>query len=99
MGVWQSKFEGQFADGKYEGHGVFTKSDGMKYEGQFRDGKVEGQGKVTFPDGSNGKPRQEGTFGDRKLVMGGKQAAAVKQAADAQASAQSKAKAAMDLKE
>jgi hypothetical protein len=60
---------------------------------------VEGQGKITFADGSNGKPRQEGTFGERKLVTGGKQAAAAKQAADAQANAQHKAKEAASLKE
>jgi len=29
----QSKYSGTFSDGKYDGHGVFTKSDGMKYDG------------------------------------------------------------------
>ena len=38
---------------------------------------------MTFPDGSSGRPRQEGTFADRKLTTGGKQASAVKQAQDA----------------
>ena len=36
----QSKYEGQFSNGHYEGYGVFTKGDGMKYEGEFRGGKV-----------------------------------------------------------
>jgi hypothetical protein len=35
-------FSGQFVDGKYHGHGVFKKSDGMTYEGQFEAGKVSG---------------------------------------------------------
>ena len=45
----------------------------MKYEGEFKNGKVDGNGKITFADGSSGRPRQEGTFQDRKLVTGGKQ--------------------------
>ncbi|EDQ88971.1 uncharacterized protein MONBRDRAFT_32553 [Monosiga brevicollis MX1] len=86
-----SKYAGQFSDGKYNGSGVFTKSDGMKYEGQFSDGKVLGGGRVTFPDGSHGRPRQEGSFQDRKLVSGGKQAGAISQAEDAARTAQQKA--------
>lgn len=93
-----SKYEGQFSDGKYSGYGVFTAKDGMKYEGEFSDGKANGSGKVTFPDGSQGRPRQEGTFQDRKLAVGGKQQAAVRQAQDAQQMAQSKAKEADSLK-
>ncbi|EGD75828.1 MORN repeat-containing protein 4 [Salpingoeca rosetta] len=93
-----SKYEGQFSDGKYHGYGVFSGKDGMKYEGEFNDGKANGAGKVTFPDGSPGRPRQEGTFQDRKLVTGGKQAAAVRQAQDAQQMAQQKASEAAALK-
>lgn len=77
---------------------MFSKADGMKYEGQFTQGKVEGQGKITFADGTSGRPRQEGTFQDKTLVTGGKAASAVRQAQDAQSTAQSKAKAAEDLK-
>jgi hypothetical protein len=95
----QSKYEGEFVDGRYEGHGVYSKGDGMKFEGQFKGGKIDGQGKVTFPDGTSGRPRQEGTFFERKLVTGGKQQATVRQAQDAQSSAQAKAKQAEDLKE
>jgi hypothetical protein len=36
----QSKYEGEFAGGKFSGHGVFSRADGMKYEGEFNDGKV-----------------------------------------------------------
>ena len=94
----RSKYEGSFANGHYEGFGIFTKGDGMKYEGEFREGKVSGAGKVTFPDGTSGRPRQEGTFQDRKLVTGGKQASAVKQAQDAAAEARNQANAADALK-
>ena len=60
--------------------------------------QANGAGKVTFPDGSQGRPRQEGTFQDRKLVTGGKQQAAVRQAQDAQQMAQQKASEAAALK-
>ncbi len=86
-------------DGRFNGFGVFTKNDGTKYEGQFKEGRVEGAGKVTFADGSNGKPRQEGSFADRKLAVGGKQGGAVSSAQQAQATAQAKAKAANELKD
>ena len=72
----QSKYEGEFAQGKFNGFGVFSRADGMKFEGEFRDGKarsrasiphiitphrqVEGGGKVTFPDGTDGTPHHEG---------------------------------------
>ena len=95
----QSKYEGQFVDGRFDGFGVFTKNDGTKYEGAFKEGRVEGAGKVTFPDGTNGKPRQEGSFADRKLAVGGKQAGAISSAQQAQQMAQAKAKSANDLKE
>eukprot|EP00056_Hartaetosiga_gracilis_P010194 m.149142 g.149142 ORF g.149142 m.149142 type:complete len:153 (+) comp13270_c2_seq8:236-694(+) len=93
-----SMYEGEFVDGKYNGHGVFTGKDKMKYEGEFQDGKVSGGGKVTFADGSPGRPRQEGTFQDRKLLTCGKQGAAVRQAQEAQQNAQKVAKDAAALK-
>eukprot|EP00730_Choanoeca_flexa_P007185 TRINITY_DN12293_c1_g2_i4.p1 TRINITY_DN12293_c1_g2~~TRINITY_DN12293_c1_g2_i4.p1 ORF type:complete len:155 (+),score=29.47 TRINITY_DN12293_c1_g2_i4:61-525(+) len=93
----KSQYSGQFVDGKYQGYGVFKKSDGMTYEGQFEDGKVTGAGLVTFPDGSHGRPRQEGTFQERKLVSGGKQGGAVNQAQDAARTASQKASEAMGL--
>ena len=40
------RYEGEFANGKFNGYGVFQRCDGMKYEGQFKDGKVWGQGKL-----------------------------------------------------
>ena len=60
--------------------------------------QVEGHGKITFSDGSSGRPRQEGTFKDRKLATGGVQKTAVNQAKEAQTAAESKASQAKALK-
>ena len=49
-----SKFEGDFQNGKFQGHGIYLRADGMKFEGQFTDGTVMGEGLLTFADGSNG---------------------------------------------
>lgn len=70
----------------------------MKYEGEFKNGKVEGNGKITFADGTSGRPRQEGTFADRKLTVGGKQQTAVNQAKEAKAAADAAAASAKALK-
>jgi hypothetical protein len=94
----KSVYAGQFADGKYEGFGTFTRANGMKYEGEFKDGKVQGEGKITFEDGSSGRPRQEGTFADRKLTTGGKAQTKVNEAKEAEKQAQAKAKSAKELK-
>lgn len=55
-----SKYEGNFHDGKYHGFGVYQRADGMKYEGTFSGGQAYGMGLLTFPDGTHGRPRQEG---------------------------------------
>jgi len=39
-----------FKDGKRNGQGTKTYSDGSKYVGGWKDGKYNGQGTVTFPD-------------------------------------------------
>lgn len=39
------RYEGEFAHGKFQGAGVFSRYDGMKFEGEFKDGRVEGYGK------------------------------------------------------
>lgn len=94
----KSVYSGEFDDGKYHGYGVFVKGDGTKYEGEFNNGKVEGHGKITFADGSSGRPRQEGTFGDRKLTTGGKQQTAINMAKEAKGTAEAKAKEAGNCK-
>lgn len=43
------RYEGEFAHGKFQGTGVFSRYDGMKFEGEFKDGRVEGYGKSLTP--------------------------------------------------
>ena len=62
------RYEGEFMQGWFHGHGVFWRADGMKYEGEFRGGRVWGLGLVTYQDDSNGFPRTEGFFQDCRLV-------------------------------
>ncbi len=45
------KYEGQYKDGKRNGHGIYTWSDGTIYEGQFVDNKMSGHGTYMWPDG------------------------------------------------
>lgn len=33
-----TSYEGEFENGQYNGHGVFTTSDGVKHEGTFENG-------------------------------------------------------------
>lgn len=40
-----SRYEGEFMQGWFHGHGVFWRADGMKFEGEFRGGRVWGLGK------------------------------------------------------
>jgi hypothetical protein len=37
-----SKYEGDFRNGKYDGSGIYSRGDGMKFEGQFKAGQVQG---------------------------------------------------------
>lgn len=43
------RYEGEFAHGKFQGTGIFSRYDGMKFEGEFKDGRVEGYGKSPAP--------------------------------------------------
>lgn len=45
MFLFFSRYEGEFMQGWFHGHGVFWRSDGMKYEGEFRGGRIWGLGK------------------------------------------------------
>ena len=40
---------GEFKDGKMNGKGSVTGSDGFKYVGEWKDGKWHGQGTLTWP--------------------------------------------------
>lgn len=43
------RYEGEFAHGKFQGTGVFSRYDGMRFEGEFKDGRVEGYGESVTP--------------------------------------------------
>ena len=42
---------GEYKDGKKDGQGTWTSTDGRKYVGEWKDGKRNGQGTYTYPDG------------------------------------------------
>ena len=46
------KYVGEIENGKPNGQGTLTYSDGTKYVGEFKYGVNQGQGTLTFPDGS-----------------------------------------------
>ena len=46
------RYEGNFKDGKYNGHGVMRFTlDGEKYDGEWNNGKMHGHGVYTWPNG------------------------------------------------
>jgi hypothetical protein len=51
--VWPGvkRYEGEFRDGLFHGHGVMTLTGFGVYEGEFRRGKREGAGTLRRPDG------------------------------------------------
>ncbi len=40
-----SRYEGQYVEGRKEGHGKFTWADGSHYIGHFSDGNIHGNGR------------------------------------------------------
>jgi len=46
------QYVGEYKDGKRNGQGTYTYSNGEKYIGHYKDGKRNGQGTYIFPDGS-----------------------------------------------
>ena len=56
------RFEGELRDGKENGRGVLTFTDGSRYEGEYRDGKFNGRGVYAYADGG----RYEGEYLDGK---------------------------------
>ena len=72
-------YMGSWRDGKRDGQGTLTISDGGKYVGEWKDGVVNGQGTLTFPDGGkyvgewkDGKRDGQGTetFSDGRKYIG-----------------------------
>lgn len=53
-----SRYEGEYKEGKAEGHGVLVTPDDARYEGEFSDNNMHGHGVIISPDGK----RLEGTF-------------------------------------
>ena len=45
------KYEGEFKEGKREGHGVYTYNNKSKYEGQFKNDLFDGKGIFTWENG------------------------------------------------
>ena len=58
-------YEGSFKNGKLNGKGTITHSNGMKEKGEFKDDQFEGPGKVIANDGT---VMVEGTFTNGKLA-------------------------------
>ena len=57
-----NRYDGEFRDGKKNGHGVITRPNGDRYDGEFRDGKNNGHGALTLANGV----RYDGGFRDDK---------------------------------
>lgn len=68
MHAWTSpertRYVGEFRNGKEEGWGTYTWSDGQKYEGEFKNGEFHGHG--TW-EGSAGEGKYEGEFREGKF--------------------------------
>lgn len=48
------KYEGEWKNGKLDGHGKVTYPNGRIYEGEWKNGKPDGHGKATYPDPCGG---------------------------------------------
>ena len=44
-------YEGQTRNGRMQGHGILTLTDGTKYEGTFLRNQIIGNGRIKYPDG------------------------------------------------
>lgn len=53
------RYEGEFAQGKFNGVGVFIRHDNMTFEGEFKNGRVDGFGKL--------KPSRMGDLGQHYM--------------------------------
>lgn len=60
-------FEGTMTEGKREGPGKYTWSNGAVFEGNYTDNKKQGKGKMTFPD----KSVYEGDYTDDQMEGNG----------------------------
>lgn len=60
-------FDGEYRDGKRNGHGVLTTPDGVVFDGEFRNDKRNGHGVLTAPNGE----KVEGVWVNDELLKGG----------------------------
>lgn len=59
-------FDGEYRNGKRNGHGVLTTPDGEIFDGEFRNDKRNGHGVLTTPDGK----KVEGVWVNDELLTG-----------------------------
>jgi hypothetical protein len=52
------RYEGSFANGLFDGKGIYLGTDGTRYEGEWKDGNFDGHGTLSFASGL----RYEGEF-------------------------------------
>jgi len=66
------KYVGEYKDGKRNGQGTITWSDGKNYVGEFKDGKFNGHGKLTWSDGKKyvGEWKNGRTLPDGRKYVG-----------------------------
>jgi hypothetical protein len=57
-------YNGDFVNGKAEGHGKFEFSNGESYEGAYKNNLADGKGVYTYPDGR----KLEGVFCNDKFI-------------------------------
>jgi hypothetical protein len=57
-GMETERYEGEYRDGKMNGHGIYTWPDGRRFEGEYRDNLRNGRGDFKYADGS----RYDGEF-------------------------------------
>ena len=51
LSLMEKKYDGDWKDGKENGQGTLTWSNGSKYEGEWKNGKRTGHGTLTNSDG------------------------------------------------
>lgn len=59
-------FDGEYRNGKRNGHGVLTTPDGEIFDGEYRNDKRNGHGVLTTPDGE----KHEGVWVNDELLTG-----------------------------
>ena len=66
-----SRYDGEWKNSKYHGHGILTLPDGSRYVGEWDNGGYHGFGELTFPDGTRyeGEWRHRARHGLGKLVF------------------------------